>query len=424
MRSRMQHLLSVTSTLLVLVVLLSGPASSVTAREARQDPAGQVVQGTGGFPRLPVIAPGSDGGMALYLVEGDRAAQVTAFEELPVGHSSVVASPSPDGKRIAILLPDSRNGGSTLVVVGVDDGRRVTLDRGAGKLAPEKGAAYEGITSLAWLDDEHILYSKVTWPSNEERDASWEAGAPLPIQGGVWLSSVDGKERRLLASDRIYRVLGASPDEQTLYVTRFIPGWELDYEEGFALVDVASGEIKNLWPPEERGAERYFSFTPVALPDGTQRWLFATAERGDTAPTQPPIIWMADVEGGQAEAIWTVDRGNDWSGGEKPATIYDIPRGFLWSPRSAREFIYLADGAVLGGVWRVDLDGGTAEPLPAMEAVKRTDLRLLAWTAEGIVIQNQDALWLLDEGGEVQGEIRFREEVALASMLLQGTVVD
>jgi len=35
--------------------------------------------------------------------------------------------------------------------------------------------------------------------------------------------------------------------------------------------------------------------------------------------------------------------------------------------------------------------------------------RLLAWTAEGIVIQNEDAVWLLGESGEVRAEIRFRE---------------
>ena len=59
MSSRMQHLLRTTSALLVLIALLSGAASSVTAREARHDPAGQIVQGTGDFPRLPVVAPGA-----------------------------------------------------------------------------------------------------------------------------------------------------------------------------------------------------------------------------------------------------------------------------------------------------------------------------------------------------------------------------
>ena len=61
MRSRMRHLLSVTSTLLVLVVLLSGPALPATALEARQESPMGVVQGTGDFPRLPVVAPGADG---------------------------------------------------------------------------------------------------------------------------------------------------------------------------------------------------------------------------------------------------------------------------------------------------------------------------------------------------------------------------
>jgi hypothetical protein len=170
--------------------------------------------------------------------------------------------------------------------------------------------------------------------------------------------------------------------------------------------------MKNLWPQEERGVERYHSFKLIALPDGTQRLLFATAERGDTAPMQPPVVWTADPESGHAEAIATINQGRTVP--KYGTAIYDIPRDFLWSPRSEREFVYLADGAALGGVWRVDLDAGTAGPLGGTESLARTGLRLVAWTPEGIVIQNQDALWLLVESGEVLGEIRFREETALA----------
>jgi len=48
------------SILLALAVLLPfGQASPATAWEAHQDPAGQVIEGSGAFPRLPVIAPGA-----------------------------------------------------------------------------------------------------------------------------------------------------------------------------------------------------------------------------------------------------------------------------------------------------------------------------------------------------------------------------
>jgi len=211
-----------------------------------------------------------------------------------------------------------------------------------------------------------------------------------------------------------------------LYVTRLIRDREAEREEGFVLLDLGSGEMKNLWPQEERGAERYHSFKLIALPDASRHLLFVTAERGDTAATQPPVIWMGEPESGQAEAIWTIRQGKDWSKGELTGTLYDIPRDFLWSPHSDQTFIYLADGAALGGVWRVDLEAEKAEPLGKVESVGRTGLRLLAWTPEGIVIQNQDGLRLLDENGEVQGEMRFREgeERALAPAEILSTVVD
>jgi len=48
------------SILLALAVLLPfGQALPATAREPRQEPPIQVVQGSGAFPRLPVVAPGA-----------------------------------------------------------------------------------------------------------------------------------------------------------------------------------------------------------------------------------------------------------------------------------------------------------------------------------------------------------------------------
>ena len=207
-------------------------------------------------------------------------------------------------------------------------------------------------------------------------------------------------------------------------MTRLIAGHEENREEGFALVDVKSGEMTNLWPEEELGGKRYLNFKLVVLPDGSRRLLFTTRDWGDSVAKSPPVIWMADPESGQAEAIWSIDQGKDWSKGEMTGTIYHTPREFLWSPRSEHGFIYLA-GAVLGGVWHVDLETGKAEPLGEAESLGRTGLRLLAWATEGIVIQGQDVIWLLDEKGEIRGEIRFREdeERSLAPSQVSSVVV-
>ncbi len=207
-----------------------------------------------------------------------------------------------------------------LDVVDTKVAQRVVIAEGP-KDERGKGAAWEELASVAWMDAEHVLYSKVKWPSSEEWVSSWEADTLPPVQGEVWMSSVDGREQRLLASGRIHRVLGASPEGQTLYVTRLIPDHEEDREEGFALLDLKSGEVKNLWPEEERWGKRYLNFKLVVLPDGARRLLFTTRDWGDSAATKPPVIWMADPESGQAEALWTIDQGKDWSKGEMTGTI-------------------------------------------------------------------------------------------------------
>lgn len=59
MTAKMHHFLRITGLLLVLTMILSGPPLSARAPTTRQEPPGQVVQGSGAFPRLPVIAPGA-----------------------------------------------------------------------------------------------------------------------------------------------------------------------------------------------------------------------------------------------------------------------------------------------------------------------------------------------------------------------------
>jgi hypothetical protein len=88
MNVKQQHLVRTASALFVLAVLLSGPTSSVTALEARQEPLPRlVVQGSGDFPRMPVVAPGADGTtLALYLVKGYTA---TGQDEPPRRESPI-----------------------------------------------------------------------------------------------------------------------------------------------------------------------------------------------------------------------------------------------------------------------------------------------------------------------------------------------
>jgi hypothetical protein len=361
----------------------------------------RVVQGYGDFPRLPVVAPGADGTtLALYLVEDNQATQLLEFEGLSLGSDSVVVRFSPDGRHIAALLLDNWDGASTLEVLDVKDARRVTLDKGAGDLTPGKGAAHENITWLVWLDDEHILYSKVTSPSSEEVETSQKTGTSLPARGEIWLANLAGEKQQLLAESLIQRVLGASPDGKRVYFTcHSQPGQEGYHADGFCVLDVDSGTTRMLWPSADRPLKgstlfnnAFFGYKLVTMPDGKQRVLFVGTEHHQGAPANPADVWLADPEAEEAKLIWTVDQ------------AYDVPVDFLWSPHSEDQFAYLGDGFAFVGVWWVDT--GVRQTRNLMPG----DLDLMAWTEEGIVVQSEEVLWLLDEAGKVSGEIHFREE--------------
>jgi hypothetical protein len=424
MSVRKQRFPRVTTALLVLAVLLSGKTPPATALENHQEPPDEVVEGYGDFPRLPVIAPGADSTtLALYLVEGDRATQLVEFEGLRIGDDSVMVWPSPDGRHIAALLLDSWDGASTLEVLDVKEARRVTLDKGAGDLTSARGAAHEDITWLAWLDDEHVLYSKVTAPGTEEVEASQETGAPLPVRGEIWLADLQGETERLLAQAPVQRVLGASPDGKRMYFTcHSQPGREGYRADGFCVLDVDSGTVRIPWASTDRPLEgstpsnnTFFGYKLVTMPDGKQRVLFVGTEHHQGPPVNPADVWLADPEREEAERIWTADQGGSFP---DSWVAYDTPIDFLWSPCSEEKFAYLGDGIAFGGVWWVDT--GVRQTRNLMPG----DLHLIAWTEEGIVVQSEEALWLLDEAGEVRGEIRFRGKGALGLLQVANEVVN
>jgi hypothetical protein len=169
------------------------------------------MQGSGDFPRLPVVAPGADGTtLALYLVEGDTATQLVTLEGTRAGSNRADIQLSPDGRYVACLRTEGEHMRPVIEVVDTYEAQRVIIAEGV-EGGHGRGTAWEELVSVAWMDAEHILYSRVKWPGSDEWVTSWEAGTPLPVQGEVWMSSVDGEEQRLLASGRIYRILGASP---------------------------------------------------------------------------------------------------------------------------------------------------------------------------------------------------------------------
>lgn len=395
MRTRKGLLRNVVLLVFLLASLTVQQVHSVSATASHQEITPErIIQGYGNFPRLAVAGRGADGTTpALYLVEGDKARQLVLYEGLDFA-SYIEAKLSSDGQHIAVLLHDGNHGFVALELVRTDTGERLILDRFDGTEALRIGVETGDFTSMVWLDAEHIAYafSGMSWPK---------------AYGKVWSTNLDGSEKHLLWSGPIHRILGASTDQQTLYVTRAIPmptGW---LEEGFALLNVQSGTLESLWPKEDNPAQEYKHFTLVTLPDGSLRLLFVAAKREMSLATEPPVIWLASPESRQADAVWTVTSGRALESPEGHVTFsYDLPLDLFWSPTSVHELVFLAHASAPGGVWRVDLEAKSVDRVPAPEDVHR---RLLAWMAQGIVTQSGNSISLLDQTGAVKGEISFSE---------------
>jgi hypothetical protein len=147
------------------------------------------------------------------------------------------------------------------------------------------------------------------------------------------------------------------------------------------------------------------------MPDHTLRVVLATTEGHDGPPSNPADVWLGDPESGEVELIWTAGELATDSAGMR---FYDVPGVFFWSPYSTDEFVYLAGGWSAWGIRWVNTETGQSHKL--------TDNGYpIAWTPEGIVVRGWTQRWtfwdvlsLLDENGQVQGEIRFSADASPA----------
>jgi hypothetical protein len=257
------------------------------------------------------------------------------------------------------------------------------------------------LTSMAWLDDEHILYT-VQGP-NDCPGGGPPADPPCAMPGELWVTDLSGVKQRLLAADRLFQVLGVSPDGQQAYFLRlgaeWVPAGPNEWYNLYSL-DLTSGVTATLWP-RANDPERYTGYALQPFPDGGQRVLFRYQQFGNTVSVSSPVIWMLDPGSGAGAAIWTIDQGKSF----KQGTVYDTPLVYFWSPHTEQDFLYLADGSALGGIWWVD------KAAQQSHLLRQEGGDLLAWTAQGIVVhvrddaQLLDVLRLVDEAGQLQGEI-------------------
>jgi hypothetical protein len=162
--------------------------------------------------------------------------------------------------------------------------------------------------------------------------------------------------------------------------------------EEFALIERNSGKLVHFWS-SEKSPMAFYSLRLAYLPGGEPRILFAESQTpGRTYSSLPAVIWLGDPESQKAEAVWKVDHPVLM---DKSLASYDIPTDILLSPDSDKEFIYLYSDEL----WLVDLASGTESRLGDAEDI-------LAWTADGIVVQSHDIVHLVDRSGTVLREVR------------------
>ncbi len=375
--------------------------------EPERTPWPAVVEGSGTFPRLVVPVPGPMGyAEALYLVEGSRARLLASLDTV-TSFRSLRPQLSPGGRQVAFVFAD-REGVSRVGMVDTHTREYRLIDEARGELTNHKAGPTEEITSVAWIADARLAYSKIVWPGSDELAAALDRGEPWPIQDEVWSYDLDTGEKSVISSgQRVYGVLGASPDGQDLYVTRLIPDVSGDRRLGSALLHLDSGELENLWPQEEVPKETYMSIELVDLPGGSQGLAFVVVPRGEAPGSEPPVVWQGDLETLKAELIWTVTCHDEPSPG---SFRYVAPSRLAWSPHSARLFALQCFAPLSDEFWVVNTAEDKSDQLPVGETPGRFAPELLAWTEEGIVIQRDGLLQLLSPEGQLTGEMALDQK--------------
>ena len=360
-------------------------------------PKPDTVKGWGSFPRMAAVAD-----EALYLVQGDTATLLLDFRDITdkairFYETRTRVQLSPNGQYVAYLF-DTDTGDDFLGYVDIQSGENYLL-KVVGNLQTCVGSKgeqpFEDITSFAWMDNQRILYTK--------RKSAPDLAEPWLAE--LWLVALEDAEETKLASDKVLKVLGVSPDKEQVFFLYGTPFYDF-YSKELAGLDLVSGAMTRLLPPEgaEQGlSKRYVSFTLVTMPDTTQRIVAAEINPWETVNLQKPVIWMVDPRNNSIDAIWTISQGRDIG------TDYDFPVDFIWSPSSESKFVYSTYELVFDGVWMVDLKNDNVVQIVEISNTGGQIL-LLAWSFDGIVTQSFpgfDKLTLWSETGEIIGEIEF-----------------
>lgn len=377
------------------------PEPTATPRPTLEE--GRVVRGWGNFPRLAVVATArEDGTLALYIVQGDTATLLGGFEDETLSIYFIDVQLSPGGRYVACWTY-AGDGSRAIELVDTQDRRRVVLHQSTldATLPPdEKDPPYaDWPSSMAWLDEEHLLYIvQKRWRYNGST-ADYPSYA---MPGELWETDLNGGKQQLLAADRLDQVLGVSPDGRRVYFLRLGAEWvSAGPREWYNLysLDLTSGVTATLWP-QDNDPDRYTGYTLLRLPDGSQRVLFMTLVPGDTVAAGPTAIWALDPRSGTAEFLGTVTEGGESAGMSWLAT----PGKYYWAVRNSHP----AGGGMVDDSWWVSLAAQHSHSLQQRERAKP-----LAWTAEGIVVYLRDRgrgeslLQLLGDDGQVQGEIEL-----------------
>jgi|GEM_PF-3790388 len=228
-------------------------------------------------------------------------------------------------------------------------------------------------------------------------------------EGEAWLAPTDGSQQQLLARGRFVRVLGVSADRARLYVTRLVPGQVAWRMEGFAVVDIASGTIRPLWPAEDAPEYGYDDFRVVPRVDGEVAVSFVSRSHLVGPSMDPPVIWLGDPETGDASPVVTIGE----EGARTESFGYYAPFGVTYGPEPSGEIAYMNGGREGSPVtlWVRSLESGTARKLATLDASTYwITMSPLTWVGGYLVVRDGTAFSLYSLSGDLAGEIDLARE--------------
>jgi serine/threonine protein kinase/Tol biopolymer transport system component len=379
---------------------------------------GQPVSLTAAFPELHVLAVREIGGLDIspdgseIVFQGGTDPGKLANEQT----SFVIPAPlggtprkligrglnvrwSPDGRRIAYVLPGGAAGDALAIADRTGENERTVLPVAGGLHAhwlawsPDGRYLYfnRGVTSANLEPSEVHRVPVDGGPEESVIATSRRASFPSPLAGGLvysanpssvdlalWWKPWNGDPVRITTGIGEYAEARLSADGRRMVATVYQPRralWTMPIDDAarapVLLSEAATGDSDPAWSP--KGDRLAFSSTRsgdrniwTAKVDGSDARQITTGEAIDDRPQWSPDgsrIAFVSSRGGE-RGVWTVDADG---GTPRRVVAAKVLNALTWSP-DGREILFSTPDGDAPALFRVGIDGGTPTRIPTPTA--------------------------------------------------------